>query len=209
MKRIVVSTVTAAILALACRANAYDRPWFDLRTTAPSRAFELTVGTGYTQPFGLLESGVGMPAVATPGQGIEMGLGYRANARWSVAVIGQFAELTAERSATARSLTPGIAATYHLQPAMKLDPWVELASGYRLLWENDVRRTHGILTHGLEVARLRLGLDYHEGAMAVGPLVGAGANLFLWQDTDASRTIASPRVSVFVFAGVQGRWDVY
>jgi hypothetical protein len=92
---------------------------------------------------------------------------------------------------------------------MKLDPWVDLSSGYRMLWENDVGRTSSVMTHGLQLARARIGFDYHEGGMGVGPLVGADANLFLWQESDGTRSIASPRVSVFVFAGVQGRWDIY
>lgn len=208
-KRAVVPALVALVFAFAPRAHAEDRPWFDLRTTAPQRAFEITLGTGYTQPFGMLERGVGMPAVATPGQSLDLGLGYRATERWSLAVTGQFAELTAERSATARSLTPGVVVTYHLRPTLKLDPWIDVSSGYRFLWENDVARTSSTLTHGLQLARVRIGLDYHERGMGIGPLVGADANVFLWQESMGSRAIESPRVSVFVFAGVQGRWDLY
>lgn len=205
-----VAIVAASIaLVTATPAHAEEHPWTLGSTTAPRRAFEITVGTGYTQPFGSLERGVGMPSVATPGQGLEIGFGYRMNERWSLALTSQFAELTAERAHGARIVTASATATYHLRPSLRFDPWIDVASGYRRLWETSIDRRNVLVTQGLQIVRLRGGLDFREGSMAAGPVVGADANVFLWQDAnDATRAIAAPRLSVFVFAGVQGRWDL-
>jgi len=209
MKTMAILFATSIALAIAMPAHADEHPWVLGSSTAPREAFELTVGTGYTQPFGSLERGIGMPSVATPGQGLEIGFGYRMTERWSLALSGQFAELTAERSHGARIVTTSATATYHLRPNLRFDPWIDVASGYRRLWETSLDQRTTIVTQGLQVVRVRGGLDFREGSMAAGPVLGADANVFLWQDAnDAMRTIAAPRLSVFVFAGVQGRWDL-
>jgi outer membrane protein OmpA-like peptidoglycan-associated protein len=179
------------------------------RIEAPSNAFELTLGTGYTQGFGTLESGVGMPSVATPGIGFDLGLGYRPVPEFSLQLTGSYFELTAERAQAARGLTGGIAATGHLSPYSSVDPFITLGTGYRMLWE-----THAIgpdlLTHGFELAKAQVGLDIRVSPdVAIAPVIGADVNLFLWQSgATADTTISDPRVSTFVFAGLQGRFDM-
>ena len=45
--------------------------------------------------------------------------------------------------------------------------------------------------------------------IAIAPVIGADATMFLFQDVSGNiDIISSPRVSTFVFAGVQGRLDV-
>src|SRR5262245_32588702 len=51
--------------------------YFKQRVEAPKDAFELSTGVGYTQPIGMLQSGVGMPSVATAGLALDLGLAFR------------------------------------------------------------------------------------------------------------------------------------
>lgn len=210
MKTTAILFTASIALATPAGVRADERPPAAPAPAAPRRAFELTVGTGYTQPFGSLERGIGMPSVATPGQSLEVGVGYRMTERWSLSLSGQFAELTAERSHGARSLGSTISATLHLRPTAHLDPWIDLASGYRRLSETSIDRHHTILTEGLQLVRARIGIDLRDGAVAGGPVIGADASMFFWQAIDGvDRAIAAPRFSTFLFAGVQGRWDLY
>lgn len=176
---------------------------------AASNAFELSVGTGYTQGFGSLKSGVGLPSVATAGLGIDLGIGYRIDPHWGVLWSGQYQELIAERTAAARGFTTSIAAQYHFAPTNRVDPWLEAGAGYRLFWE-DPSIGATLLTHGWQLARVRAGIDLRaDSHVAFGPMVGADATLFLFQDApDVSTYISDPRLSTFVFAGVQGRFDI-
>jgi len=176
---------------------------------APKNAFELQVGTGYTQGFGNLRSGTGLPSVVTPGVAFDLGLGYRIDPHWEVGWQGEFAELTAERTNTARAFTTGIAVQYHLNPMRKTDPWVEAGAGYRVLIEDSTVGPN-LYTHGFQLARLRAGLDFRvDKAVALGPMIGADLTMFLFQDFPNVQTnISDPTVSTFVFAGLQGRFDI-
>lgn len=176
---------------------------------AARNAFEITVGSGYTQGFGMLKSGVGLPSVATAGLGIDLGLGYRIDPSWAVLWSGEYQELVAERANAVRGFTTSLAGQYHFRPAQRVDPWVEVGAGYRFLWENP---SFGptILSHGWQLARVRAGVDLRaDEHVAFGPYVGADATMFLFQDGgDVATTISDPRLSTFIFAGVQGRFDV-
>ncbi len=177
---------------------------------AAENAVELTIGSGYTQGFGSLKSGVGMPSVATGGLGIDLGVGYRIDPRWSVSWAGEYQELTPERAGSgARGFTTSIAAQYHFSPVSRVDPWVEIGAGYRFLWE-DPSIGPTLLSHGWQLARVRAGLDLRADAhVAFGPMIGADATMFLFQDGDDLPTyISDPRLSTFIFAGVQGRFDI-
>jgi hypothetical protein len=66
-----------------------------------------------------------------------------------------------------------------------------------------------LLTNGFEFAKVVAGLDLRfTQDVAVAPVVGADANVFLWQSGVNQTAINNPRVSTFVFAGVRGRFDV-
>lgn len=176
---------------------------------APSDALELSVGMGYTQGFGSLQGDVGMPSVARPGLGVDGSIGYRINPRFSIAAAAQFQELDAQRASRARGLTAGATAQYHFRPTQQSDPWVEVGTGYRLLWELP---TDGPtqLTHGFELVRVRAGVDFRASpTAAIGPVVGADATTFLFQDAPGRpANVTNPTVSTFIFAGLQGRFDV-
>jgi hypothetical protein len=66
------------------------------------------------------------------------------------------------------------------------------------------------LNHGLELGRVRVGLDMRVSReVAIAPVIGADATMFLWQDIGGSvSAIGTPTVSTFVFAGIQGRLGV-
>jgi hypothetical protein len=118
-----------ALLVIPTIASAQDaeRTWTQRTVPAPSQAFEATVGTGYTQPFGLLRSGVGMPDVAKAGIGIDAAVGYRIDPHWGLSVGGQYQELNAQNADASRGAAFTFAAQYHIVPTTRLDPWLELA----------------------------------------------------------------------------------
>lgn len=186
-----------------------ERPSIGTRIAAPKDAFELSIGTGYAQGFGSLRSGVGMPSVATPGAGVELGLGYRIDPHWAVLWSGEYNELRAERADTARMYTSSLSVHYHFAPMSRADTWFSLGAGYRALWEEPVAGPR-LVTHGIQLARARLGIDFRASeGVALGPVIGGDATMFLFQDTpNLDTNIADPRVSAFVFAGLQGRFDV-
>jgi peptidoglycan-associated lipoprotein len=213
MKRIVTSVIAFSAVTLAgTNALAQGRPegrtWFEGRVAAPSSALELSVATGYTQGFGELRGNTNMNDVATNGIGFDLGVGYRLSPRWSLGVAGQYHELYAPHAHSARGMTTGIAATYHFDPESGLDPWLEVGTGYRLLWQQ-ASAGPNVLTHGLQLARARAGLDFRIAPeVAIAPVVGADLNIFLWQDAGTSTAIADPRLNTFVFAGLAGRFDM-
>jgi hypothetical protein len=186
-----------------------ERGYFQHRVPAPAEALELTVGTGYTQPFGMLQSGVGFPSVAKAGIGVELGAGYRITPHWGLLLGGQYQELTPEQLDAVRGLTFTAAVQYHIAPLTRIDPWVELGSGYRMLWAVPFENAPTALDHGLQLARARVGFDVRVSPdFAFAPVVGADLTTFLWEDAGSNRALPSPTVSTFVFAGVQARIDV-
>lgn len=187
------------------------RSFLEQRVDAPVNALELGVAPVYTQGFGMLQSGLGMPGIAMAGIGVNVDVAYRVVPRLSLGVTGEYYELNAMRGTGARGLAGTLAATYHVDPYTRLDPWVQLGVGYRTLWETFPGTTPTMLYHGLELAKLGVGLDLKASpAVAIGPMIGADLDLFLWQVPSGGTTTAipSPRLSAFVFAGLQGRFDV-
>lgn len=176
---------------------------------APSRAFELTLGSGYTQGFGDLQEDVSVDSTAQAGVSFDLGLGYRLSPRWAVGLSGGY-QMYDEgdqlvNDEMSRGVTGRVDATYHFSPYSRLDPWLKLGTGYRYLAERDQPGGNSHL-HGLELAHLNLGFDLRAGRQfALAPLIGGGLNVFLWDGTDA---IDDPRPSAFVFAGLQARFDL-
>jgi hypothetical protein len=183
-------------------------PYLQERVATPEKAFELTIDTGYTQGLGQLQGGVNMASVASPGIAFDLGAGYRINPNWAVSVNGQYHELTPERAAGARGFAPNVAVAYHITPEYRADPWVQLGTGYRMLWEtHDNAPT--VLTHGFELAKLTVGLDVRVSEdVALAPVIGADLNLPLWQSGATNIAIVDPRLNTFLFGGIQGRFDM-
>lgn len=175
---------------------------------APRDALELSLGTGYTQGFGSAARGVGLPSIATAGVGFDLGIGWRITEHWAVLWTGEYQAFTAERSEAASGITNTLGVQYHFAPTSKTDPWAELGAGYRYLWESD-RYGTTVQWHGWQLVHVRLGLDIrtNEG-IAFGPVIGADATQFRWEDLPYySVYIHDARLSTFIYAGVQGRFD--
>lgn len=209
-----VATVAIA-LASVSQARAQNTAGETIMTekplAAPQKALEIVVGTGYTQGFGSLQQGVDMANVATAGLGVDLGIGYRIDPHWAIGLVGQYQEFSPERAVTARGVTPGIAATFHAAPYSRTDPWVQLGVGYRFLWENNDPATPSLLTHGIEAAKLTFGLDLRaDKGVAIAPYLGADIGVPLWQSVGNTKSVAidNPTANLYVFAGLQARFDV-
>ena len=188
-----------------------ERTYYEKGVPAPAQALEITVGTGYTQPFGMLRSGVDTDAFMRDLRHADASVGYRIDPRLALSIGGQYQEFNAQNADAARGATATLAAQYHVLPQSRLDPWVELGTGYRGLWQVPV--VNGgptVLTHGWQIARARVGFDLRLSPdIAIAPVIGADATMFLWQDAGGNNVaISNPDVSTFVFAGVQGRLDL-
>ena len=177
---------------------------------APSNAFELTLGSGYTQGFGNLEQDVSVGDTAQAGVGFELGLGHRVSPHWGWGLIGGYQmfdpgdELANDE--WPYGITGRLEATYHISPYSRLDPWVKLGSGYRYLCECEQPAIDDAHMHGIELANLNLGFDMRLGKQfGLAPLIGGGMTMFLWEGTE---TIDEPELSSFVFAGLQARFDM-
>ncbi|HSQ65604.1 MAG TPA: OmpA family protein [Polyangiaceae bacterium] len=219
------TTASAVAIALVSAAQAHaqtasappesappegEKGYLDQDVPAPTNALELSVGTGYTQGFGSMQSGVNLQDVITPGIGVDFGVAYRFHPRWAIGLVGQWQGFEPERATSANGLTAGLAASYHFSPYTRTDPWLQLGTGYRMLWEShDTSPT--LLTHGFELGKVQLGVDIRvDKDVALAPVIGADLSLPLWQSVGGGTSVAitDPRVSTYVFAGLQARFDV-
>lgn len=185
---------------------------------APKQAFELDVETGYSRGFGGIDAspGAAMAGVARGGVGVGVGLGYRATPELSVAGTMQYQELAAAPEqplgTRVRGASVGVEGKLHLRPFDKVDPWVGLGAGYRMLWVAPEGPGNNVLNHGLELARAKVGLDVRVSRdVALGPVIGGDVNLFIWRNPEGpagNTVIRDKKVSTFLFAGIQGRFDI-
>jgi hypothetical protein len=183
---------------------------------AATRSVELTLGTGYSQGFGNVVSG--QPTLTDIGQAggaVEASVGYRIIPQLTLGVYGSGSMFsrgdTVDGSSNLYTATAGVKADWHFLPAGKeLDPWLSLGTGWRGYWLNEQQGNTSI--QGWEIAKLEVGLDYRiDRSVAVGPVVGADISTFFTQETPSSNgfgNISSPQASTFVFAGLQGRFDI-
>ncbi len=220
MKTWVIGATTAA-LACASGATALAQ---DIEGSAPrplgapKEAFELDVNTGYTRGFGSIHANPGgaVSDVARGGIGVGLGLGYRAIPELSVSVTGQFQELTSApdqpMGTRIRGAAIGVEGRLHVRPYERIDPWVALGGGYRLLWVAPVGPDNNVLNHGLQLARAQVGLDVRVSRdIVLGPMIGGDVDLFIWQNPEGpigNTVIPNKELSTFVFAGLQGRFDI-
>jgi hypothetical protein len=183
---------------------------------AADRSVELTIGTGYEQGFGNLASG--QPTLTDVGQAggaVEASVGYRIIPQLTLAVYGSgsmFGRGSAvDSTANLYAATAGVKADWHFLPAAReLDPWLSLGTGWRGYWVNEQQGNTSM--QGWEIAKLEVGLDYRiDRAVAIGPVVGADISTFFTQEVPSSNgftNISNPQASTFVFAGLQGRFDI-
>jgi len=214
-----VFAIAGCLMVIGCAARA-DETAAVSRSTPDTRgslynAFELGIATGYTQGVGDVGDGV-RSLTDSGGQGIsaELDLGWRINPNWLVGVYGTTGWLsTGDLSGNARNnwtTSAGIQGTYHFLPGESSDPWVTLGTGWRAYFIN--RPEGRDARHGLEFARLQLGVDFAvQPGITISPYIGASTTVFLTQELAQETSfsdIQHRKVNVFLDAGVMGRFDV-
>lgn len=183
---------------------------------APGNALELGVGAGYTQGFGRIGSERRLRDVSGPGAGVAVKLGYRATPKLGLGLTSSYEQYMAmgpdRRVTDVRGMTAGAEARFHLAPFERIDPVISLGSGYRALWTAAPGRQRDTLTHGVELARIGAVFDVRmSDSVALGPSIGGGLDVFLLERTGgarAAREVRGSRVNSFVFAGIEGRFDI-
>jgi hypothetical protein len=186
----------------------------DLRPV--TQALELTLGTGYAQGFGkVMPNQPSLTDLGQAGGSLQLGVGYRVIPQLTLGVFGTGAMFgrgdQVDASTKIYSATSGVQADWHFLPAgHELDPWISLGSGWRGYWLHSDQGT--VSMQGMELAKLQIGVDYRiDRAVAISPVVGVDLTTFLTQSTPETRAfnnISNPRVSSFLFAGLQGRFDI-
>lgn len=175
---------------------------------APSRTFELKLGTGYTQGFGNIAPGRGIPSAAGAGLGLALDADYRIVPAASVGIETQYQQFATNNNNGSYGLAVNVGTTYHFTPQRQGDFWARLGAGYRLLWDVDPFGAVGTtdLYHGITVATVKLGYDVRTSSdIAIAPVLGADLQTFIWKDADRFGT---PQWGSFIYAGVQGRFDM-
>jgi hypothetical protein len=202
--------VGACALAWASTGRAQEVTYLRRAVPAPTNALELKVGTGYTQGFGRVGPRRAIPDVAGAGVGFGLDADYRVDPRWSLGLQGEYQELQGAMNMGARGFAANVGVTYHGSPLLRGDPWVRLGGGYRLLWDVSPPGAPTTVRHGLELAKVTVGYDVRiTDAVAIAPELGADLNVFLWQSQNGiNNALSSAQVGSFVFAGIQGRFDV-
>lgn len=213
----VLALTACATLAAAEEPDARDRGRVDSDRSAraPAQAFEATVGLGYTQGFGQIARGGANDVndVANVGVGVDVGFSERLTPRLSLGFDAQYSEYstgsTLDSSSSARGAAFDVNVQYHFAPFRRVDPWLKLGTGYRMLWQAPEQGAN-TLWHGLDLVKAQAGVDFRStSSVALGPMVGADLDVFLWTKRDgvANTALADPRVSTFVYAGIQGRFE--
>jgi hypothetical protein len=199
--------LTASVLAWGTSARAQEERYRGV--AAPSDAFELGVGTGYTQGFGLIQPARDIPSVAGAGIGVDVNLAYRVNPVWSLGVQGEYQEFSSKLNTAARGLGGNVGVTMHAAPIRRGDPWLRLATGYRGLWSVNPPGLPTTYIQGWEIAKASLGYDVRVSrSVAIAPQVGADLNMFVNQVQSGVSTSQPAQFGAFVFAGLQGRFDM-
>jgi hypothetical protein len=132
---------------------------------------------------------------------------YRVDPNTSFGLELQYQEFVRENNGGVRGVAMNLGATHHLSPRTRGDAWARAGAGYRILWVVDppgaLATTN--MYHGFDVFTLKVGYDIRTGSdVAFGPVIGADAQMFVWQNADAYDRV---QFGGFVYAGIQGRFD--
>lgn len=183
---------------------------------APKNAFEIGIEGGYTQPFGRLDDRNNIGDIADAGGAAGLTLAYRINPRWSLGVTGQFhgssPDSDVETGTDIGGVAAGLLATLHILPYSRVDPYVALGTGYRVMWIAPPGPDNNQMVHGFEAGRALVGLDFRASKdVAIGPMIGADVNVFLWdnpQTGGGNQRLSGAHPSTFIFAGAAARFDI-
>lgn len=174
---------------------------------APTNAFELKLGTGYTQGFGNISPNRSISDASGAGIGFSADLDWRIDPMVSAGVETQYQEFAAPNSTGSRGLAANVGATFHALPTMRGDPWLRLGTGYRLLWEvgPNSAPSNTNMFHGFDLVTAKVGYDFRASPdVAVAPVIGADLQTFIWENAN---TLGSAQLGTFIYAGLQGRFD--
>ena len=179
-------------------------------------AVELTIGSGYAQGLGNVTSGQSLTDVGTAGGAVQLSLGYRIIPQLSLGVYGSGsmfgrADHEVDSSTKLYSASAGLDSAWHFLPAhSEWDPWISLGTGWRGYWQQQDQGQTAM--QGWEIAKLQTGVDFRvDKSIAISPVIGADLTTFFTQQTPQSSgyaNIHSPQVTTFLFAGLQGRFDI-
>lgn len=181
---------------------------------APGGAFELGLGAGYVQGFGDLGGAADGPNTGGGGLGLSLTAGSRLSSALALGWRGQYFELAEDDAVTGtdlRGLATSIEAIFHLAPFLRVNPWVSAGAGYRMIWAAPGGPENNLLTHGLQLARAAVGLEYRASrSFAVGPFLAYDLNVLLYENPEGplpDRRLEDTDFTSFVEAGIQGRFD--
>jgi hypothetical protein len=216
MKSIKLVSVLALLVPAVASADPESEAGFDHQVAPVRNAFEIGVATGYSQGGGDLGGNLAaLDDVAGPGGAVEIDAGYRIIPNLSIGAYGTLSTFQkSDQLADGTNLigaTAGIQAVGHLRPAMSVDPWVSLGTGWKGLWlAPDTGKNTSL--QGFELARLQVGVDYRVSKdVAIAPVVGGSLGLYVSQDspmTTEYTEIQDKKVNFTGFAGISGRFDV-
>jgi hypothetical protein len=212
MRTLIILAVT--LVSSVAGAQVSDQGSEPPRRAAPSRAFELTLGSGYNHGFGDVDGGAfNLRDYARGGPGLRLGLGYRIDPHW---MVGGYVEsafymrrASAESGTRAWGGTLGVQGAYFFAPHDRFNPWVGLGTGVRSYFLQQPN-TDTSVAYGWDIVRASVGLDYRvTPTWSIGPTVGATLTTFGARgDVNEPEKIGDREPSTFVFAGMQGRFDI-
>jgi hypothetical protein len=211
--------IKSSLLSLAALATpALANPTTEVTHTLPAIDSALELSLASSSSYGRGGLGGTMPDVddvAKPGLALDLSIGYRATPAF---LIGGYMTLggygnpdSDDHGAVTAAL--GIEVDYHLMPTAKLDPWISVGTGVKLMAIDTGDGVERALT-GLELAKVQVGLDYRlSPRFAIGPVLGASATMYrsLHDDTMSDDPIAIEDQDInWTFSlGVLGRFDAF
>ena len=216
MNRTLSCLIAAALALVASSARAQSDLAVERASTGGThKAFEISLGLGYSQGFG--DVGTNMPNIGDVGAGggtAELGLGYRFNPSLLVGVYAgasRYAQGSKVTSGDVCGYQAGVQGNWHFNPTAKLDPWIGVGAGWRMFCLN--QDAGNATMHGLDLGRINIGVDYQvTPTFALAPVIGASINLMLTQKgaaVDGFSNITDPKPNLFFFGGVMGRFDLF
>ncbi len=189
---------------------------FSHHVAPADRAFEVSIGTGYTQGVGELGEGMtDLQDLAGPGGAANLELGYRIIPNLTLGAYGSFARYSKGDSladdTSVLAASAGIQAAWHVLPDRSVDPWVSLGAGWNALWL-DPDQGKATALQGFDLARLQVGVDYRiSPEVAISPVIGGALGMFVAEDstmTSDYNEIQGKKVNFTGFAGIAGRFDL-
>ena len=182
---------------------------------APKDAFELGVTAAYSQALASPAPGFGTTDLTKAGGAFGIQAGYRFVPEFALHLFGAYNEFAPGNAlsgdAATRGGTAGISGTFHILPFQRIDPWVRVGSGYRMLWVTGTGAVDSTY-HGFEFAKLDIGADLRTSEdVSIGPAVGVGLTEFIWRNPSGNVgdvEIQNKRVAPFIYAGMEARFDL-